>query len=253
MARGFEVTTGLVMQQGLFEENIVAQHRIGTRVQLEDGRVFYYAMAGEALAQGKICISPINNDTIQECAIAAVTTVNGKSVTLTIPTTPVTEANMFEEGWIHARETGAGVGQCVKIKSHPSCLSGDDCVFTLYDPIAIALVTTGTADISMNPFRGVMQDAEEENNPAGIPLIAITDVQYYFWIQTWGIATVLAECASPISTGAPVTLGTVAGTVAPLATATNAIIGGLYPLVGQCYGSDADDLEYTAINLMIYP
>jgi hypothetical protein len=241
------------MLQGLFEESTTAYHRIGTRVQLEDGRVFYYAKAGEALAQGQICISPVNNDTIQECAIAVVTSINDKSVTLTIPTTPVTEANLFGEGFIHTRETGAGVGQCVKIKSHPSCLSGDDCVFTLYDPLTIALVTTGTADISMNPFRNVMQDAAEENNPAGIPLIAVTGSTYYFWIQTWGIATCLPDCASAISTGAPVTLGTVSGSVAPLATATNAIIGGKYPIVGQCYGSDADDLEYTAINLMIYP
>ena len=89
MARGFEVTTGLVMQQGLFEESSTAKHRLGTRVQLADGRVFYYALAGEGLAQGKICIGALNNDTHQELAIAAVTVADDKSVTLTAPATNI--------------------------------------------------------------------------------------------------------------------------------------------------------------------
>jgi hypothetical protein len=250
MARGFEVTTGLVMQQGLFEENVAAQHRLGTRVQLADGRVFYYALAGEGLSQGLICIAALNNDTIQELAIAAVTVADDKSVTLTAPATNIAAANMYAEGFIHTRETGSGVGQCMKIKSHPSAGSGDPCVFTLYDPISIALVTTGTADVSASPFYKVMQDVNEENNPVGIPLIAVTDA-YYFWAQTWGIATCLSLGAIP--TGAPLVLASTAGAVAPLSTATNSLQGGLYPIVGEMYGTDSDTTEYTAIKLMLFP
>jgi len=253
MARGFEVTTGLVMLQGLFEQNVAAQHKIGTRVQLEDGRVFYYAQAGGGLTQGKMCVSALNNDTHQEMAIAVVTNVNDKSVTLTTPGTNVATANMYAEGFIHTRETGSGVGQCMKIKSHPSAASASALVFTLYDPIAIALVTTGTADVSASPFYGIVHNANEENNPAGITLIAVTSA-YFAWVQTWGIATCLVDgTTAEVTTGAPFTLGTVAGSVAPLATATNAIIGGLYPICGQGYGTDSDDGEYTAVNLMIYP
>lgn len=45
--RGFETTTGKVIKQGLFEESATANHNVGTRMQLADGRVFFYATEGQ--------------------------------------------------------------------------------------------------------------------------------------------------------------------------------------------------------------
>jgi hypothetical protein len=244
---GFEKTTGLVIQQGIFEESATAKHALGTRMQLADGRVFHYALAGGTLAAGKMCIStapPSGHEDVDTSAQSA----GDKEITVTVNTTAVT-ANMYAEGYISTRETG-GVGQTFKIRKNTATTeTTGTSTLTLYDPIKTALLATGQADLLPNPFYKVTHSAAEENGAAGVPLIAVTS-GYYFWLQTFGPATCLCDGSIPL--GIMVVLGTVAGSVAAITAATNDWAKYAYPIVGSNIGAAGVDTKYTTIHLRLY-
>jgi hypothetical protein len=249
MARGFEVTTGLVIQQGLFEENIAAQHKIGTRLQLADGRVFYYAKAGGTLYAGKLCES-VSTITGHEDVDTSAQSVGDYEVTVTLNTTSISEANEYAEGFIGTRETG-GVGQMLKIKSHGTqTATTGTLALTLYDPITTALLATGQADMMKSPFKDVIVSATQGTNPCGIPLIPVTD-EYYFWCQTWGTACCLVDTAAAL--GDNLVAATDDGAVQQIATNTAAVALIDYPLVGVNIGAVGANVKYTHILLRLYP
>jgi hypothetical protein len=248
MARGFEVTTGLVIQQGLFEDSVSALHKIGTRMQLADGRVFYYALdGGSGLSPGKLNGSRLTLGGHEDVDVSA-QDINDKVVTVTPATTEIQLANEYAEGFISIRET-TGQGQCRKIKSNPSAASADACIMTLYDPWTVAITSSEQADLIHNPMYKVTESATEERLPAGIPLITVT-ASYYFWNQTWGIANVLQNGNSPL--GSMITSGTVAGSVAEFATATDDVQGFAFPIVG-IQAILGVDTKYSVILLQIHP
>jgi hypothetical protein len=249
MARGFEVTTGLVIQQGLFEQNIVAQHSIGTRLQLADGRVFYYAKAGGTVVAGKLLAS-VSTASGHEDVDTSAQSVGDYEVTVTLNTTSISEANEYADGFINTRETG-GVGQMLKIKSHGVQTETTGTIaLALYDPITTALLATGQADMMKNPFKDVITSASVLTNPAGISLIPVTD-NWYFWCQTWGSAVCLTDTAAAL--GNNITPSTDAGSIQAIATATTDIALIASPLVGTVIGADGADAKYTMISLRLYP
>jgi hypothetical protein len=228
MARGFEVTTGLVILQGLFELSATAKHKIGTRMQLADGRVFFYALdGGSGLSAGKLNFSKATMSGHEDVDTSA-QAIGTKVVTVTPATTEIALANQYAEGFISIRET-TGQGQIRKIKSHPSAASTATCVLTLYDPWTVAITASEQADLMHNPMYKVTESATEEQLPAGIPLLAVT-ADYYFWNQTWGLASVLQDGNNPL--GSMVTPGTVAGSVVEYATSEDTITGYDMPVVG---------------------
>jgi len=245
---GFETTTGLTIQQGLFEISSTAKHAVGTRMQLADGRVFYYAKAGaSALAAGKLNFSVATVSGHEDVDVSAQSAFD-KQVTVTVNTTAVT-ANQYAEGWISTRQT-SGLGQFRKIRSNTATTeTTGTSVLTLYDPLTAALLATGQADLIANPQLGVIESATEEQLPAGVPLVAVT-ASYYFWNQTWGLCNVLSNGAIPL--GSMVVPGTVAGSVKEFSTATNDIQGYDQPIVGVQAILSVDAL-YTIILLQLYP
>jgi hypothetical protein len=247
MARGFETTTGLVIQQGIFEESSTAKHKIGTRMQLADGRVFYYGSAGEALGAGLVCASPNTPSGQEDMTVAAAVAAGDYIISAANETTAIT-ANLFDEGYLVTRETG-GVGQTLKIKKHTTATATGTPVFTLYDPCLVALTTASEIDVMGNPFKGVTSAADEETNPAGVPLIAVTDA-YYAWLQTWGTVGVL--CGGAIPVGCDVVLGT-NGAVVVRSTQATSLAAALFPTVGVNIGAAGVDTKYTHIALRLYP
>jgi len=85
--------------------------------------------------------------------------------------------------------------------------------------------------------------------PAGVPLIAVTDT-YYFWNQTWGLASVLQDQACPL--GSMVCQGTVAGAVAEVAESSATLQGYDMAVVGiqAILGVNA---KYSVVLLQIHP
>jgi hypothetical protein len=248
MARGFETTTGLIIQQGIFEESVSLKHRVGTRMQLADGRVYYYAKAGGTLVAGKLCVSVVTPSGHEDVDTAAVSA-DGKEVTVSLNTTSVQEVNLYAEGFITTRETG-GVGQMMKIESHGLQLTTDgDLLLKLYDPCTTALLATGQADLLMNPFKDIIVAANVVHPACGIPMIPVTD-NYYAWVQTWGPACCLCDTAATL--GEDIAASSDDGSVQDIAAATNDIAYVLSARVGHTIGADGADGKYTMIQLRLF-
>jgi len=245
---GFEITTGKILRQGLFEESSTAKHRLGTRMQLADGRVFYYAKSGGTLAGGKLCAAKQCQANHMNQSVAAAAAVGDKSVSLTVGATAVT-ANEYAEGWLHINDA-AGEGHQYKIKRHPAVSASGTATFYLYDPIQVALTTSSEFTLVYNPFYGVAHTATEENVFVGIPPMAVTS-GYYFWIQTWGPAIVLATTTAAV--GNELIPGATAGSVGYYSVTTQAAVQFTKPTVGVQMGTAGVDTEYKPIFLMLLP
>jgi hypothetical protein len=252
-ARGFEVTTGLIIQQGIFEQSLVAKHRVGARMQLADGRVFYYGRAGGTCAAGKLALTVTPG--IANVEISAATEIGDTEITLATASSAVT-AGMYDEGYIIINDQ-AGQGYTYKIDSHDlgAASSSTTTTFRLYDPIQVATVigaSVSEATVIANPFMDILPSATEEQVPAGIPLIAVTD-EYYAWFQTWGVASCLSETttADAATVGCNLVPAAVAGAVQALGVSTSNILTSM-PIVG-IQASGQIDTEYNSIILRLWP
>lgn len=218
---GYESTTGLTIQHGLFEALEEQKHRLGICMSLTDGRCFHYAKAGAvALSAGLLNMAALAIAGHEDCDVAAVVPLQDKKVTLTPATAAVTQ-NQYAEGWVATR-SATGLGQMRKIFKHPAAIIAANVVVTTYDPFTIALDATSQANLIKNPYDEVIESAVEENIPSGVPLIDVP-ADYYFWNQTFGPANVLSDGA--IAAGSQVIAGTVAGSVAVQAAFLSPVIG----------------------------
>jgi len=244
--RGFEVTTGLVIQQGLFSESATASHKIGTRMQLADGRVFYYALAGGTIAVGKLCTSKAAQaNHIEETGLGTAA-VGATSVIVTVGATAVT-ANEYAEGWLYANLSD-GLGYHYKIKSHTSASSAGNVTVTLYDPIQVATTASTEFSFRYNPFYGVTVQATITTNMCGIFPRAVTSA-YYAWCQTWGPAVCLS--GDTAAAGTIIAAHTTDGAVGALTTATEDTVITEQAVGFMCEAGVTSD--YKAVILQIYP
>lgn len=141
----------------------------------------------------------------------------------------------FAEGYIYFN-LEAGIGQCYKIKANEAFATTAKSIFTLYDPLTIALTTSSRAGIVQHPCRNVVAaKAVVTGIFTGIPPLAIT-ADYYFWNQIAGPAAIVGNAT--IAKGSYVVIGTTAGKADPGAAYTTEIIIG-YPLT-PCVTTDAE-------------
>lgn len=218
---GFEKTTGLVIQQGIFEISEEPKHQIGTCMKLVDGRKFMYARAGaSALSKGLLNFAVQTVGGHERVAVVADVAVWDKAITLTMITADVT-ADQYAEGYISVRDT-AGVGQLKKIYKHGAGTAPADIEFIVYDPFTEAVTTSDFCDVIKNCSDGVIESATSTQVPSGVPLVDVT-ADYYFWNQCGGPASVLADGA--IALGTTVAPGAVAGSVKTQIAFTDPIVG----------------------------
>jgi len=251
--RGFEVTTGLVIQQGIWEDSSTAKHKLGTRMQLADGRVFYYALNGAvAGVAGTLaeCLPAVAGHYNVNCSAAAI---GDQSINVTITSTAAT-ANQYAEGYLHVQD-GTGEGHYYKIKSNTAASASGTVTVTLYDPIRVATVASGTSEVSMtyNPYYKLVKSATVTNMVVGIYNYVVT-ASYYFWTQTWGPAVVLGSAAIS-AVGEPLAVHTTDGSVGynyqAITSQAEVDIRFAYERVGVALGQITVSEEYTPIFLKI--
>ncbi len=241
---GFETTTGLTIQQGIFESSAEQKHDIGTCMKLADGRCFFYAKAGAvALSKGLLNMQALLISGHEDCDVAVAVVAQDKEITLTPATAAVTK-NQYAEGFVNVRTPADGGGEIRKIRSHPAAGIAANVVVTTYDPFTEAISVAAQADLVKNPYDEVIESAVEENLPSGVPLIDVP-ADYFFWNQTYGPASVLIDGA--VALGANVIPGTVAGSVAQNAAALTTI-----PPVGVAMVAGVDTL-FGAVFLKLAP
>jgi hypothetical protein len=255
--RGFETTTGLVIQQGIFEESVSAKHKTGTRMQLADGRTFYYAQAGEALAAGQLAKSlPQHVDRTAMVTTTASAAIGAKTITGLTVGGEAFGVNDYAEGFLYTQKV-TGLGYTYKIKSNTSGTSGGTNLdVVLYDPIQVAIDTTTEIGFVYNPFHKVLQGtAVITSPPAGVCLRGVVTTQYFCWLQTWGVCAMITDAATNVGDiGVRLIASTEEGYVANYTTNTNTELGGkAFPHVGYRYGTVAVDAEATPVMLQLYP
>ena len=217
----------------------VQQHTLGARSTTGDGRIFRYAKAGAVdLVPGKLQQAPVEITNHQNLTPAAAA-IKATSVTVTLGATAVT-ANQYAEGWLLVTVT-PGQGYQYKIKSHPAAALSASLVLTLEDPIVVALTTSSRVDLILNPFSGVIVNPTTATSSAvGVAVTAITAAQFG-WIQTGGVATLLADGALTVGVNVSAS-NAIAGAVEAAVTAQSAI--------GTTVTGVADT-EYGAVELSV--
>lgn len=209
------LTNGLSAGQSIFEVRSVPAQDVGTRAVLPDGRVFYYAAnRGAAIAAGVLVggaeISVDFDDLATNTA-----SVGDKSVNVTPVGTATYTANQLQGGFLSINSGTTGLGTQYRISHHAATTAATAFDLYLSDAIRVAFNADTTATVVPNPWSSVtLLDVSATRLPVGATPVAVgagsTTVQY-FWVQTWGIATVLADTAADII-GHAITAGAAGGT-----------------------------------------
>jgi hypothetical protein len=244
--RGFEVTTGLVIQQGVFEISSTARHKIGTRMQLADGRVFYYALSGGTCTMGKpqvktITATPAN---YLNMAVTAAASVGDKKVSITNGGDAIV-ANQFAGGFLGLYTSG----EQYKVKSHLAAAGGAGVDIKLYDPLRVAMTTASKVNLSGSLYWKVKDYSAITDFIVGVPPVTITSA-YYGWLQTWGPCNMLFSAA--VDNGEMVGLTAAGAGGIKWATAAGAVLH-TTPIIGTGYSRTSVATKYSPMFLQINP
>ncbi len=233
---------------------------LGTRAVLPDGRVFRYALAGEAITgAGYLVQDPItaaNHD--MDLVIPTSWAVGDTSVIVTLGATAAA-ANLYKDGYVYVND-GGGEGHFYRIKSHAAVASAGNLTAVLQDDEKVIVATvagTSLAGLKQNPYNGVLlYNTTPDGVPRGVATRAIASGSYA-WVQTWG------DCAALINgtvvLGKMVTAGlTTSGSIDtyPITLvegAPNTYIPGNAPEIGWVCNPVAVTTQYGHIFLMIMP
>ena len=240
------------LREGVFpdpySESSTPLFPIGTVIK-DGGDEWAYSKAGgtgldiAAPIQAAIAVHAEQNDDI---AVGAASAIGDYTVSLTstdnLDGSPNDEEDAFKDGFLIVNDA-AGEGQMYKIKSNkPFDADESEAVFTLYDPLTIALTTDSQCGLMKNPQDLVIATTAVMTGVfAGIPQIAVT-ANYYFWSKVKGPAACNPHAAIPI--GDMVVVGTTAAQADPMAAFTTETI------IGTAMTPAITDGEYFMVKLI---
>ncbi len=176
------------------------QASLGSRAVTGDGREFRYVKAGgTALVPGKLQQASAQIADHQNVAPTANQAIGATSFTVTLGATAAT-ANQYAGGWALIT-TSTGAGYQYQISTNPAADASATMLVTLTDPLLTTLATSTTKiDLIANPYNGVIVNpAAASSAPIGVAVYAIP-ASSYGWIQTKGIANVLADGTVTVGT-----------------------------------------------------
>lgn len=211
------------VEQDVHVISSIPRAKLGEKTVTADGRVYRYAKAGAVdLAPGKLVVAATAVANHENIAVASAAAVGDTQITVTLGATLAT-ANQYSEGFMVVNDA-AGEGIAYKIKSHPAANASASLVVTLEDPIKVALTTSSEVSLMKNLYDGLVISVTDQADAAvGIPNVTVT-ASYYFWVQTGGVCSALADEA--LTAGVALTTGTgVAGAVEALDAAGEQEIG----------------------------
>ena len=178
------------------KETASAEHALGTKMVLPDGRTFYYAKnSSAAITSGGMIVDGIAAVAAHDMDVppTAAQSVGDNTISLEVPTTDLTE-NQYKDGYLIFNDAD-GEGEVYRIVSHPAHDASDDntVIITIEDEGLQTAITTSTeAQLIYNPYTNVKLidgDGTMTTGPLGVTTIPVT-ASYYCWLQTSGIASV---------------------------------------------------------------
>lgn len=169
---------------------------IGQKAVTADGRVFSYAVAGGTLVAGQITEPVAITANYANRAITTSAAIGSNQITIPLGTTATADA--FAGQWLVVNDnTGQGQG-AYYITGNTAATAGNSntTIVSIKSGLRVAISSTATAtDVTIQPSQQstVIQHTAVVAMPtAGAPVIAVTS-GYYFWNQTEGMASILAD------------------------------------------------------------
>ena len=191
------------------ESTTSKKRRLGTKMILPDGRVFYYGYTGEAITAGKITMGKATSSGhIKDLVIAAAVSANATgigAITVTNATTAISgseyytgsrgDVGDYEDGYIFVNDAD-GEGQSWPIWRHSAATSSGTLTIDLFenDFVVTALTTSSEVGLAKNPYAAVeIWDVNDiDGVVAGVPNRDIASGSYG-WFQTAGPCAVLTN------------------------------------------------------------
>ena len=125
-----------------------------------------------------------------------------KDVTVTLSTDAAT-LNQYAGGWLAVSDGGGSIGQghMYKIVGNDVGGAGSTCVLHLERGLTLAWTSSTRVSIMTNPYKLVLQApvTTPTGLVMGVPNIAV-DINYYCWLQTWGMCNLLIKTALTMGT-----------------------------------------------------
>lgn len=213
--------------QGLYATSSTQKECLGLLRVEPDGRKFRYAKSAGTLVAGKMCIMSVAIANHVNISMAVAASIGDTAVQIALGATAAT-ADQYKDGYLIIND-GTGEGHCYGIDTNAAAALSTTCQVTLKDPVQIALVTSGTSEVSLipNPFNGVTHSATEESGASGVAMTAVTSGDYC-WVQSGGVACPLGSGSDGL--GSVLSLDGTAGAVAVQANYTMNKIGTVFAL-----------------------
>lgn len=125
---------------------------VGTKFTSADGRVFALVQnAGVALVAGNVIQGPVSIGANHTGLTLSTAAIGAKTISVTMGGTLCT-ANQYQGGFLVV-SAGTGLGQTLRIASHPAGTSSGVVVFTLEDALSVATATNDSkGSLTLNPY-----------------------------------------------------------------------------------------------------
>lgn len=213
---------------------------VGSKWSSDDDRVFALVQNGAtALVSGVLVQSPASIGANHTGLTLSTAAIGATQITATLGGTAVT-ANQYQGGFL-VISAGTGIGQTLKIASHPAQTStSGTVVLTLEDPLSVATLTSDSKGSLTLPQYGsqngtnvqtsgvVVNPTTQTGRIIGATVYPIpassTTVPTYGWIQTSGPVGVLNQGTTAISLDL-MPSASVAGAVCTYVVATKSRVG----------------------------
>lgn len=116
---------------------------LGQKFESGDGRQFVLVQNGAtALVSGRLIQGPASIGSTHSNLATSTATIGATQITVTAGGTLIT-ANQYQGGFAIIN-AGTGIGQTLRIASHPAATSSGTCVLTLEDPLSVATLSSDT-------------------------------------------------------------------------------------------------------------
>jgi len=190
-----------LFNQGLFEESSTAKERLGTKRELDDGRIFrYIGVTAAALIAGH-CVSKAQTPVAATIAAAdaLLTLIGAREISLTIAGAT---ADLYKDGRI-VIATLVNVGANYKIRGNGATdgIGSGRAAINLYDKLFVALTAAGSTvwvhqspykDLLINPACALAGTGTAGERVMGVTVRAVT-ASYYAWVQTGGVGSMILD------------------------------------------------------------
>ena len=180
------------LEQGVRAVSATQNYVLGAKREIGP-RVYKYGLVGAGIGTlGLLYQSPVPAPLQIDLVPLAAYAIGTRVITLTLGNAAVL-ANEYAGGWLYVNQ-GTGIGDCLRIISHPAALALATCVFTCQDPTTITMVIANTqCSLVANPLSGIIvHPSPPTASLVGVPEVTIP-IANFGWFQVRGPAAVLTD------------------------------------------------------------